>query len=62
LKSTTTALQKQYPKTKSIYFVASITDAAVVKLIFDSFGALDVLINNTGYLSPPEELNTGDLK
>jgi NADP-dependent 3-hydroxy acid dehydrogenase YdfG len=62
LKSTTTALQKQHPKTRFTYFVAGITDTTVVKSMFDSFGAVDVLINNTGYPSLPEELKIGDPK
>lgn len=62
LQSTIAELKQVYPKTGFSYFAVDITDEPAVKAMFDSFGAPDVLINNAGYLSKPENFRNADLK
>jgi NAD(P)-dependent dehydrogenase (short-subunit alcohol dehydrogenase family) len=62
LKSAVTELQATYPHTHFSYFVADVTDATAIKAMFDSFRDPDILINNAGFMTKPENLKTVDIK
>ena len=62
LKATAQELISAYPDTKIEYRIVDIASKQSVKALFTSISTpLDVLVNNAGFLSKPENFVTGDL-
>lgn len=63
LKSTADKLNAAFPKTHVEYRVVDITSIDSVRAMFESIStSVDVLVNNAGFLSQPENFVNGDLK
>lgn len=60
------ALERDFPRSQIYCFAADITDAAAVERVFTTItssiaSAVEILVNNAGYLTTPGALRTADL-